>query len=217
MKEFIFPKIKHEQDPLLILGPAGDIFKFIRSGKSTCGKYLISETIVPPGAGPAPHVHHATDEWYYTPNGGIVVFMGQNKYQETNFNSENNTPKEVLHAINMSKNELLFVPKHHLHGYINNTNQTQLLYLIWTPDTEDVSILNYFKHVGQKITNLNNIPAVEPIAKIRFVSEAHKFGINQSHNFWQYTKAIDYSPITMDNHSQELLRLIEEGDIGSSL
>ncbi len=214
MNKFKLPHIQQEKEPLRILGPAGEIFEFLRTGESTCGKYVISKTIVPPGIGPTPHVHHSTDEWFYTPNGGIVLFMGQNEYTDLKIEAGNDAPKEVLHAIDMGEDELIYVPRHHIHAFINNTEESQLLYMIWTPDTNDVSIVNYFKKVGQHLTDMNDIPAVEPLAKVRFVSEAPKFGINQSHDFWQYVVTVDHTPIEMNNHSEELLCLLRDGDIG---
>ncbi len=212
MAQFILPNIHSEQNPLRILGPAGEIFEFIRTGHSTGGKFIMSKTIVPPGVGPTPHLHHSTDEWFYTPNGGIVLFMGQNEYSDICNEPGNNTKKEKLYATNMGINELIYVPRNHVHAFINNTDKEQLLYMIWTPDTEDVSILNYFKSVGQEVTDINNIPTIEPLAKLRFVSEAPKFGINQSHDFWQYVEKVDYSSTPMDSNSDTLSRLLKDSE-----
>lgn len=79
---FNFPEISKEANSPIILGPAGETFDFIRTSKETCGKYLFAKLVVPPHVGPPPHVHHWTDEWFYAPNGGFVMFMGQNLYPD---------------------------------------------------------------------------------------------------------------------------------------
>lgn len=212
MNKFTLPKINAEQDYLKILGPAGEIFEFIRTGKSTDGKYIISKTIVPPGAGPTPHFHQDNDEWFYTPNGGIILFASDKTCSPSVELDDKNVEfdKETLHAVEMKPGELIYVPRKHFHAFVNNSNQSQLLYMIWTPDSGKSSISEYFKHVGQEITDMNNLPKIQPIAKLRFVSEAPKFGINQSHSFWQYVDKIDYSPYKMEDNKLELLKLLSQ-------
>jgi len=209
MKFFQLPDITHEKDYLKILGPAGEIFEFIRSGKSTNGEYIISKTIVPPGAGPTPHFHHENDEWFYTPRGGIVLFTSENEYLTNTTELDKEPIKQTLCAINMQAGQLVYVPRKHFHAFINNTNESHLLYMIWTPDKDNHSLAEYFKHVGQPIDDIHHTPPIEPLAKLKFVSEAHKFGIKQSHHFWQYVSDIDYSEKEFSSNDEALLSLIK--------
>jgi len=53
MYRTLFESIESEKNPEIIFGPAGEKFEFIRTGKSTCGNYLLAKAIIPPGAGQA--------------------------------------------------------------------------------------------------------------------------------------------------------------------
>jgi mannose-6-phosphate isomerase-like protein (cupin superfamily) len=71
---FSFPYVKPDPYPVVLQGPAGEIFNFTKNGYTTFDSFTISYTTVPPGGGPAPHIHHWTDEWFFFPEGGIVLF-----------------------------------------------------------------------------------------------------------------------------------------------
>lgn len=74
-ESFKFPDVKPDPNPLRILTPAKEQFTFIKTGATTCHQYTMVEAIIPPGAGPLPHIHHFTDEWFYFPEGGITLGM----------------------------------------------------------------------------------------------------------------------------------------------
>jgi hypothetical protein len=75
--KYKFPDYQKDPNPMVILGPAGEIFTFTKVGATTCGKFTIGDTVVPPTAGPPPHIHHWTDEWFYFPDGGITIYMSE--------------------------------------------------------------------------------------------------------------------------------------------
>ena len=45
-------------------GP-GDTYTFLATSAETGGAYFVMEGLVPPDAGPPPHIHHHQDESYY--------------------------------------------------------------------------------------------------------------------------------------------------------
>src|SRR5205823_11389919 len=47
----------------------GDIYSTRLTGQQTGGQIGLVEATVPPGGGPAPHVHERTDETFYVVNG----------------------------------------------------------------------------------------------------------------------------------------------------
>jgi mannose-6-phosphate isomerase-like protein (cupin superfamily) len=186
MPPFTMPEIKADPHPLIIQGPAGEIFTFLRTGASTCGRYLLAKAIVPPGGGPIPHVHHWTDEFFVFPEGGFTLFMGTQTYGSLNLEPGRGMPRDHLHLIATKPGDLFYGPRFIVHGLMNNTQESHVMYFIWMPDTPESSILPYFKAVGRTLTSETNPPPVDPITKIRFVTEASRYGINQSSDFYQY-------------------------------
>src|SRR3954469_20887037 len=46
--KYRFPNYQPDRNPMLIQGPAGEIFKFTKTGATTCGKYTIADATIPP-------------------------------------------------------------------------------------------------------------------------------------------------------------------------
>ena len=59
----------------MVLGP-GDIYTFLATTEETDGAYFVLEGMVPPGAGPPPHIHHDQVETFYVVEGQLEVMMG---------------------------------------------------------------------------------------------------------------------------------------------
>lgn len=218
-KPFDFPEIPTSTSEAIdVLGPAGETFHFLQTGKSTDGKYLFAKAIVPPNAGPPPHIHHWTDEWFYAPNGGFSLYMGETPYPDLKKIPGENAPKDLLYVMPMRPKELFYGERFFVHGFINTTNKPQVLYLVWTHDTKDVSILPYFINAGH-VVKKGDKPA-EPgfLERMRFVATAPDYGINQSSDFWQYVKSVkEEKPDHMSNdHREELLGLLKTFSKSSS-
>src|SRR5665213_971687 len=207
---FDFPEIAASAQQPLVLGPAGETFKFVQTGRESCGKYLFAKLIVPAHVGPPPHIHHLTDEWFYAPQGGFSIFMGQHSYSDVTKIPGENAPKDTVNLVPMRPKELFYGPRFCIHGFMNTSNSPKELYLVWTPDTPDVSILNYFLTAGTVVKDVHIKEEPDTLSRIRLVSLAPKFGINQSADFWQYIKGVDESmPQDMsDDHRKELMELI---------
>ena len=57
------------------LGP-GDIYTFLATGAETDGAYFVMEGLVPPDAGPPPHIHHNQAETFYIVEGRLEIMLG---------------------------------------------------------------------------------------------------------------------------------------------
>ena len=56
LHKLIFDSIIPDPNPIVVYGePSGSKLEFLRTGDSTCGKYLYVVATVPPGSGPPPH------------------------------------------------------------------------------------------------------------------------------------------------------------------
>jgi mannose-6-phosphate isomerase-like protein (cupin superfamily) len=204
----IFESISSEDDHPIIVGPAGEIFDFIRTGKTTCGAFLLAKAIIPPGAGPLPHVHHYTNEWFYTPEKGIAIYMGESQYKEIKL-APDIIGRDDVHMKIMQDDELIYGPKYYIHGFFNTTEKDLILYFVWTPDTKETSILDYFIASGIQIGNVNEQYNISQVNAIKFVTLAPKYGINQSHDFWQYVKDVHFTTDKMDDNKAGLIELLQ--------
>jgi mannose-6-phosphate isomerase-like protein (cupin superfamily) len=203
---FVFPTVKPDPNPLRIQGPAGEAFTFVKTCRTTMNHYAMAEATIPSGTGPLPHVHHYTDEWFYFPEGGITIEMGEHPYPTIGFIPGKSAPKDTFHLIKTTPGSLFYGPRYIIHGFFNDTTQTHHMIFVWTPDD---GIVDYFREVGQLIKDPANPPAIDPINKKLFVSQAPKYGINQSSSYNQYIDKVDRSPMpAMDEHRDELVKLL---------
>ena len=202
------PQVQPDPHPLQILTPANEVFTFIKVGATTCHRYTMVEALIPPGAGPLPHIHHYTDEWFYFPKGGITLQMSMQASPDLNVVPGINAPKQILHQVKTTDGSLFYGARYYMHGYKNTSDSAKTVITIWTPDDPTQGISNYFRAVGQPIVN-GKIPAVNPLNKQLFVSQAPKYGINQSSSFDQYVSGVDNTfNVPADNHVQELEDLL---------
>jgi mannose-6-phosphate isomerase-like protein (cupin superfamily) len=203
---YVFPHVTPDPHPLRILGPAGEIFTFVKSCATTKNAYAMAEAVIPSGAGPIPHVHHYTDEWFYFPDGGITIEMGEQRYPVTSFVPGANAPKDTMHLIKTKPGDVFYGPRYYIHGFFNDTSEVHHLTFIWAPDD---GVVDYFRQVGQHITDPAHLPAIAERNKELFVSQAPKYGIDQSSSYPQYVSGIDRSPMPpMDPHLAELTKLL---------
>ena len=199
------PAFQSISNPKRILGPAGEHFTFMRTAKDTNGKFSISKAIIPPGAGPIPHIHTLTDEWFYFPKGGISIFCDPiHSYSSlSQIPGQGNVPGADAQLITTKNNSLYYGPHYYLHGFYNNTNENLEVVFIWAakPGEEGnpaSNISDYFFSVGKEVGDFT--PGMQPTdsEKAAFVSEAPKWGINQSSYFMEYLSSI--SPALNHSH-----------------
>jgi mannose-6-phosphate isomerase-like protein (cupin superfamily) len=204
-----FPDVKSDLAPTYVQGPAGEIFTFLKTGRSTCGTYVMADGVIPPGAGPFPHVHHFTDEWFYFPDGGLTIEMGVREYPDINIIPGKNAPKDHLYLYNTRPGDIVYGPRYIIHGFHNRTNKSHRLVVVWSPaDKPGVDITDYFLEAGQVLTDPKNPPPIGAQNKELFVTIAPKYGINQSSSLDEYVSATSYEMPKMDNHYRDLVKLL---------
>jgi mannose-6-phosphate isomerase-like protein (cupin superfamily) len=201
---FQWPEIQADPTPLIIQGPAGEIFRFVKTGETTCGRYSMADAVIPAGAGPPPHIHHWTDEWFYFPDGGIVIFMSEETYPDVNVVPGYQVPKGHVHRYRTKPGDLFYGPRYYIHGFVNDTQTTRRLIFVWTPD----KVTEYFREVGQIITDINTLPPISDRNKELFASQAPKYGINQSRRLDEYVAQWSDTTQAADPHGAELMALL---------
>jgi hypothetical protein len=196
--EMNFPPLPKIKKPFIFLAPAGGYFNFV-----TCKKgdfvFSMAETTVPPGMGPLPHIHHYTNEWFYAPEGGFTIFASTQVFDDVrNPPSREKGTQTTAYLIPLDKKQTMYGPKFYTHGFINHYNITRPLTVIWIADPispdfpyKDGGIREYFTAVSQKVDDINHLPAIRDENRKLLVSEAPKFGINQSSYFLQYINRIE--------------------------
>lgn len=200
-----FPNYQPDPKPMIIQGPAGEIFTFTKTAATTCGKYTIADSVIPPGAGPMPHIHHWTDEWFYFPDGGITIYMSEKTYPDVKQVPGHELPKGVVHRYRTQPGDLIYGPRYYIHGFNNMAKNNRRLIFVWQPD----KISDYFKEVGQLVTDPKKPPKIDDRNKVLFVTQGPKYGINQSSSWGEYVDGEgDYSMKPGDNHAKELDALL---------
>jgi hypothetical protein len=202
-----------------ILGPAGEIFEFSTCNADGIG-FTIAEAQIPPGAGPLPHIHHYTNEWFWTPKGGLQLFQSVKEYPDLeNPATDEQAGNTTVYTVNTEPNQIVYGPKYRVHGFANTTTETRPLTFIWLEDAispeyelHDGGIREYFQDVGIPIKDLRRLPAITEESKIEFVSHAPLYGINQSYYFFEYVDGVSGKlprSLTKLENDQSLNRIID--------
>jgi len=199
--DYRLPNFQQSSDPPMVLGPAGEHFTFLRTGKNTNGSFNVAKAIIPPGAGPIPHVHTLTDEWFYFPKGGITIFCDPDHAYSSIQQIPNTagSPGANAQTVVSKDNSLYYGPHYYLHGFYNNTNDNLEVVFIWAAKPGErqnpaADISGYFLSVGEQVGTFK--PGMQPTdqEKVAFVVDAPKWGINQSSSFMQYLTSIGPAP-----------------------
>jgi hypothetical protein len=124
----------------------------------------------------------------------------------------NQLPKANMHRYHSKPGDLIYGPRFYVHGFCNEDNVTHPMIFIWRPDR----ISEYFFDVGQILTDPCRRPPISDVNKRLFVSEAPRYGINQSADWDDYVASWtdDWQPpLGMNANGQELLDLLGNSSI----
>jgi oxalate decarboxylase/phosphoglucose isomerase-like protein (cupin superfamily) len=207
------------EQPLRILTPANEIFNIASCKVNDLG-FTIAQADIPPGAGPIPHVHYYIDEWFWTPKAGLELFHSTRQYP---------TIKEVpniagagradMYSIISQANQIIYSPNFYVHGFVNPTTETLPITFVWLKNDlapvfphDDGGMRDFFTEVGVKITDLNNLPSLNDKNKNAVVTEAPRYGMNQSSYFMEYVNSIDNQfpeELAKMQNDEDLKRVIE--------
>jgi oxalate decarboxylase/phosphoglucose isomerase-like protein (cupin superfamily) len=203
-----FPDYTPSPEPELIIGPPGEQFTFTRTGRNTGNAYTMAEAMVPPGSGPLPHFHEDYDEWFYFPKGGFTLFLDPNHtYSDLSKIPNKNAPGADIQLIETKPKSLYYVPRGHVHGFYNSSDQALPMTFVWAPER----ITQYFRDTGEQVSRFPSDFKADPSRLEPFVKDAPKYGINQSEYFMQYLNSI--SPATQQtlassDHLDDLKELL---------
>lgn len=101
-------------DQRKVIFGAGDDYYYLATGKETDGHYFFLEGIVPPGAGPPPHIQTREEEAFYILEGEVTFYA---------------EGKEVVAPAGTYLN----IPKGVKHYFRNNTDETARMLLMLAP------------------------------------------------------------------------------------
>lgn len=212
-----FPNLEH---PEKILGPAGEIFVFATCNRGTQG-FTLANAQIPAGAGPLPHIHHYTNEWFWTPQGGLELFQSVQEYPDLEHPAtDDDAGRATIYTLDTTPNQIVYGPKYRVHGFTNITNETRPLTFIWLQEPTspsypygDGGIREYFQDVGIPIEDINNLPGITDQAKEEFVTHAPQYGINQSDYFLKYVADVVHNKppliLAKGQNDQDLTAIID--------
>ncbi len=90
-------RVVRPTDPVTVTRGAGDQYRYLATGAQTNGSYFMLHALVPPGAGPGPHVQTREDEGFYVLE-GTVTFWVDGEEVEAGPDTFLNVPPGVAHS-----------------------------------------------------------------------------------------------------------------------
>ena len=141
-------------------GPAvwlvGDTYTLKVSGEQTDGAFSLSEALVPPGAGPPPHIHHGEDETFVVLEGELVL----------------RADDRTLPA---PAGTVLYVPRGTRHGFTNVGARPARMLFLYTP----AGMERMFGEIGTPAQPgaAAPPPGPEDVAKLQAAAAKYRFEI----------------------------------------
>jgi quercetin dioxygenase-like cupin family protein len=80
-----------------MLWVADELMTFKASGEDTGGAYSLTDSVVPPGGRPPPHIHHREDEAFWILEGELEVTVGEANFR-AGAGSFVHLPKDIPHT-----------------------------------------------------------------------------------------------------------------------
>jgi quercetin dioxygenase-like cupin family protein len=124
----------------------GDTYTFKATGAETRGAFALFESLVPPGSGPPPHIHHREDEAFY-------LLEGELEFQEGE------------RVLLVSAGAFLLIPKGTVHRFKNVGSRPARMLTIFTP----AGVEGLFFEAGRPVTegSAPSPPDQEEIARLQ--------------------------------------------------
>lgn len=137
-------------------GPAfwgpGDTYTFLATGAETNGAYFAMEGLIPPDAGPPPHIHHSQDESFYLVEGQLEVKLGD----------------QIIEA---TAGDFVHIAKGTPHAFVNRSQAPARMILTFVPAGD---IEQYFRSVFGQATDRHAPPPPITDAFIQNLLETSK-------------------------------------------
>jgi quercetin dioxygenase-like cupin family protein len=131
------------------------MYTFLITGEQTGGRFFAMEAMVPPGAGPPPHVHLGEDETFYVLEGSCTIRLGDSLLQA-------------------NAGDFICIPKGTTHCFKNEGTRPMRMILTFVP----AGIEEYFEEVFEPV--LDRSAAPPPITQDlidRMIAAAPRHGI----------------------------------------
>ena len=139
----------------MVLGP-GDIYTFLATTAETDGAYFVLEGIVPPNAGPPPHIHHDQAETFYIVEGQMEI-MVDGEVRQTN------------------AGDFVHVSKGSPHSFINRSQTPTKLIATFVPAG---NVERFFREAMEETKDRNATPPSLDDAMIqRMIAAAERNGV----------------------------------------
>lgn len=203
------------KDPRTFQTAGGDILVMLRTPEDTCGLYQISETIAPPDAGPPPHFHYDTAEWFFPTEESTFRIYGTQEVKPLSPGQLPGitAPVPKMGSLTIGKGDLAYSPKGTVHLWHNETESKQLIrgfYNIWTPAN---GINQWFAGVNNLNGETKTLPLPGPQAT---TLQTALWGVPHDPT-GSFVGRSDYrnirGPVASDgNHLQELQELFDKGE-----
>lgn len=116
----------------------GDVLVMLRTPEDTCGLYQLSETIAPYQAGPPPHFHYDTSEWFFPTETSKFRIYGTQEYKPLTpgLLPGVNAPVPKMGSVLIEQGDIAYSPKGTVHFWYNESESKEDIrgfYNIWTP------------------------------------------------------------------------------------
>jgi len=128
---------------------------FIATGEDTGGRYSLAEFYVPLELGPPPHIHTRENEWFYVTDGELTFLL------------EDQPP------LTATPGTLIFGPKDHSHGFINQGTKPATMLNVWLPS----GIEDFFREIGDPVTPADPFTPPLPLNPEKLLAAAPKYGV----------------------------------------
>ncbi len=131
-----------------------ELMTFKATAEDTGGAYALTDSVVPSGGGPPPHVHHREDEAFWVLEGELEVLMGENTFKA-------------------GAGSFVHLLKGVLHSYQNvGTGPARFLTLMVPAGLE-----KFFEEVGKPGTDPSSPPPFEEEDIDKLLAAAPKYGV----------------------------------------
>jgi quercetin dioxygenase-like cupin family protein len=132
---------------------ADELMTFKASGEDTGGAYALTDSVVPSGGGPPPHIHQREHEAFWVLEGELEVQVGENTFRAR-------------------AGSFVHLPKGIQHAYQNvGTGPARFLTLIVPAGLE-----KFFEEVGKPGTDLSSPPPFEEEDLEKLLAVAPSYG-----------------------------------------
>jgi quercetin dioxygenase-like cupin family protein len=132
----------------------GDTYTFKVTGKETGGSLALVEAHIPPTAGPPPHLHGDSDEFFYVLDGEVEVTIGDQ-------------------TIAAEPGAFLFVPRGTQHCFRNAGERPARMLFGYTP----AGFEEFFTEVGKPAIPGQEAPPLGPEEMARTIELAPRYGM----------------------------------------